>query len=70
MAYYLVKDMNVVGKVEGSVPYLHDPTKGWVVDNDNILMDRIIGYDGESIGRMSMLDRVEEISEEKAQTLI
>ncbi|HWR18726.1 MAG TPA: hypothetical protein VN608_03825 [Clostridia bacterium] len=70
MSYYLVKDLNVVGKIEGSVSYLHDPSKGWVVDNDAILMDRIMGYDGESIGCMSMLERVDEISEQEALALI
>lgn len=70
MSYYLVKDLNMVGKVEGSVPYLHDPSKGWVVDNDNILMDRIMGYDGESIGSTSMLLQVEEIPENEALKLI
>ena len=70
MTYYLVKDLNIVGKVEESVPYLHDPSKGWVIDSDNRLMDRIIGYDGEAIGSTSMLGRVEEISEEEATALM
>ncbi|MEL7656876.1 MAG: hypothetical protein AAGU75_13330 [Bacillota bacterium] len=70
MSYYLIKDMNVVGKLEESVPYLHDQSKGWIVDKNNVLMDWIIGYDGESIGCMSMLQHVEEISEEEAAKLI
>lgn len=69
MQYYLVKDLKRIGKVDNGVPYLHTEN-GWVVDNSNILMDRIMGYDGDSIGCISMLSRVEEISEEAALTAI
>ncbi len=70
MQYYLIKDKNAVGKIDAHVPYLHDSQKGWVVDDDNILMDRIMGYDGEFIGRTAVLEQVKEISEQEALALI
>ena len=70
MSYYLIKDLNVLGKIEGYLPYLYDASEGWVLDENNILMDRFIGYDGEEIGCMSMLQLIDEISEEEARTLM
>jgi hypothetical protein len=76
-AYYLIKDLNIVGKKEGFIPYIYDKDKGWVVDNDNILSDRLIGFDETEepdspyrIGNTDMLSRVEEITEEQAMKLI
>ena len=69
-AYYLIKDLNIVGKEEDFVPYIYDKEKGWLVDNDNILSDRIMGYDGDGIGSADMLTRVVEITEEEASKLI
>lgn len=69
-AYYFINDLNIVGKEEDFVPYIYDKEKGWVVDKDNILSDRLMGYDGEVIGSSDMLFRVDEISEEKANNLI
>lgn len=69
-AYYLINDLNIVGKEENFVPYIYDKSKGWVVDNDNILSDRLMGYDGEDIGCSDMLFRVDEITEEEANKLI
>lgn len=75
--YYRIKDLDRVGKEEDCIPYLYEPEKGWVVDKDNILMDRIIGYDEfepaqspYKIGNSDMMDRVEEISQEEAENLI
>lgn len=70
MSYYLIKDKNIVGKTDGHTYYLYDHEKGWIADCAHILMDRVIGYDGESIGCTSMLDRVEEISEQEALAMI
>lgn len=53
MDYYFISDLNKVAKIENYVPYIYDKNNGWVVDNKNILMDRIMGYDGESIGNSS-----------------
>lgn len=68
--YYYLTDLNQVGKVEDFVPYLHDKEKGWVVDNDNLLMDRVMGYDGADIGSSDMVFRADEITEEQAEEKI
>lgn len=75
--YYRIKDLNMVGKEEDYVPYLYKSGKGWIVDHDNILMDRIMGFDeSESsgspykIGNDSMMDLVEQISEKEAEKII
>lgn len=70
MEYYYISDLNKLGKVDNFVPYLYDKEKGWIVDNDNILMDRIIGYDGETIGTSSELFKLEEITEDQANKII
>lgn len=77
VTYYHIKDLNMLGKEEDYVPYLYKPEKGWTVDNDNILMDRLMGYDDSepddspySIGSLSMMELVEEITEEEANKII
>lgn len=70
MDYYFIVDLNKVAKMENYIPYIYDKNKGWVVDNNNILMDRIMGYDGESIGNSSELFKIESITEEQANKLI
>lgn len=69
MQFYRIKDLDRIGKVDGGIPYLF-AASGWEVDDANILMDRVMGYDGESIGCISMLSRVEEITEEEALAAI
>lgn len=75
--YYHIKDLDMLGKEDDYVPYLYKPEKGWVVDNENVLMDRVMGYDGlepsnspYKIGNTSVLDLVEEISEKEAEKLM
>ena len=75
--YYRIKDLNMVGKEEDYVPYLYKSGKGWIVDHDNILMDRIMGDDESEasgspykIGNDSMMDLVEQISEKEAEKII
>lgn len=70
MRFYHLTGLNLIGKVDNFVPFLYEKKNGWVVDNQNLLMDRLIGYDGESIGSTSSLMLVEEITEEKANKLI
>lgn len=77
VTYYRINDLGLLGKEEDYVPYLYKPGKGWVVDNDNVLMDRVMGYDGSEpsdspykIGNTSTLDRVEEISQKEAEMII
>lgn len=75
--YFFIKDLNVVGKEEDYIPYLFDKEEGWKVDNDNILMDRLMGYDDSEeagspyrMGNSDMMSRVDEITEEEANKLI
>lgn len=77
VTYYRINDLDMLGKEEDYVPYLYKPGKGWVVDNDNVLMDRVMGYDGSEpsdspykIGNTSTLDTVEEISQKEAEKII
>lgn len=77
VTYYRIKDLDMLAKEEDYVPYLHRPNRGWVVDNENILMDRLMGYnDSESvespykIGCLGVMDAVEEISEMEARKII
>lgn len=71
--YYYISDLNKVGKEEEFIPYIYDKIRGWVVDQSNILMDRILGYDDTEpedstyrIGNLDRLDRIIEITEEEA----
>ena len=43
--YYHIIDLNLVGKEEEYVPYIYNKDSGWEVDSENILMDRVMGYD-------------------------
>ena len=70
MEYYFISDLNIVGKMDNFVPYIYDKDKGWIVDNNNILSDRLMGYDGETIGSSDMLFRVDEITAAEAMKLI
>ena len=64
VTYYLIHNLNIVAKREDFIPYIYDKEKGWIVDNDNILMDRMMGY-----GDHSVFD-YDEITEEEAMKLI
>jgi hypothetical protein len=77
VTYYRIKDLDLLGKEEEYVPYLYKPGKGWVVDNDNILMDRVMGYDDSEpanspykIGNSNTMELVEEISQKVAEKFI
>lgn len=70
MEYYFIHDLNTVGKIENFVPYIYDIKTGWVVDNKNILMDRIMGYDEETIGNSSELFKIDGITEQEANAII
>lgn len=71
MRYYYINDLEKVGKIMGSnVHYLYNTEKGWIMDSENIIMDRLIGYDGERIGSSEMLFRIDEISEVEANKKI
>lgn len=69
--YYKILDKDLIGRQDGVFEcFIHGRDSGWLPDSENILMDRIIGYDGESVGSTDMLDRITEISEEEALKLI
>lgn len=70
MEYYYIKNLNIVGKIDNYVPFIYRKDEGWTVDNDNILMDRIMGYNGESIGNSSQLFEIKEITQKQAEELI
>ncbi len=70
MQYYLIKDLNKLGKLQDSIPYIFEKGQGWIPDHKNILMDRIVGYDGESLGCMSMLSQIDAIDEDVAQRIM
>ena len=76
-SYYEIIDLDMVGKLEGNLPYIYDPEQGWIIDNKLILMDRLMGYDASEpkgspykLGNLDMLDRVRKISREEAEKRI
>lgn len=69
MQYFWIKDLKKIGKIDNFVPYLFDLEEGWVIDNENILMDRVIGYDDETIGGSSIY-LVNEITKLQAYEII
>ena len=72
--YYLIKD-SLVGKKENGLYWLFRDNK-WVWDNENVIMDRLWGYDPYepsdspyAMGSMSVMDELDTISYEKAMEL-
>ena len=64
-AYYKLNDIDMIAKQDGGRSFLFDSGTGdWVEDSGNLLADRLIGLDGESIGACV------EISQEDAQQAI
>lgn len=70
--YYKILDKDLIGRQDSMFDcYIYDADKGgWKPDDEHILMDRIIGYDGDGIGSSDMLFKVEEITEEEANQII
>ena len=66
--YYYIIDLKMIGKIENYVPFVYKNEIGWVVDNENILMDRIMGYDFDDIGDSETQEKVQNITKEKAQS--
>jgi hypothetical protein len=65
--YYRVLDKGLIGRQDSMFEcYIFHSEKGWIPDEENILMDRIIGYDMDSIGNQDIMSKVEKISEEEA----
>lgn len=70
MQHYHLADINKVGKIDSFVPYIYDAQSGWRIDNENLLMDRLMGYDGETIGNGAELSKIDEITKEQADKII
>ncbi len=71
LRYYLIRD-RLVGKEAKGAYYLFREG-AWEPDVKNVIMDRLVGYDPfeppgspYGIGCMSVMDEIEEISEEEA----
>ena len=70
LAYFWINDLNLLAKMERRVPYLL-VNNNWEVDNKNIVMDRLMGYEpGEGIGNSDMLFRIDEIGFEEAEMIM
>jgi hypothetical protein len=75
--YYKIHDKNLVGKIEENVCYIYDKDKGWIVDENNVLMDRLMGFDESEppgspygFGNTDMLCRIDQITKDEAMRLI
>ena len=65
--YFKIIDKDLIGRQDSMFDcYIYQPGKGWVWDDERILMDRIIGYDGEQLGNTDALSRLEQITEQEA----
>ena len=63
-----------IGK-QGGGYFLYKPGEGWVRDVDNVITDKLMGYDPSEpadspykMFNMSIMDQIETISEEQART--
>lgn len=61
--YYYIKDLELVGKTVNLIPYIFTNRK-WVLDNDNLIDDRLMDY-----GDCSIQD-IDEITPKEAKQLI
>lgn len=68
--YFIMHDLKRIGKMEDYAYYIYEKEKGWIPDSNHLLSDRLMGYDGYLVGNISMLLKVDEISEEVANRLI
>lgn len=68
--YFIMHDLNQIGKMEDYAYYIYVKERGWEPDNNHLLSDRLMGYDGFYVGCFHMLSKVDEISEELAYQII
>ena len=73
ITYYLIRERRL-GKKENGEYFLYDKTK-WIPDDRNIIKDHLMGYDPSDdspfgICSMSIMDEIEEITEEAAMEFI
>ena len=72
MKYYYIRDLSLFAKGDGLIQNYIFKNGEWVIDNDHIVSDRLMGYDPYEdddspykIGNISIMDEIEEISEEE-----
>jgi hypothetical protein len=68
--YYRILDKNLIGRTDGPgflKAFIYQDGKGWARDQ-NIISDRLMGYDpdDDGLGHSSVMDNIEEITEEAA----
>jgi hypothetical protein len=68
--YFSITDIDKNCKIDVYFYYIYGKETGWQSDDEHILSDRLIGYDGDVIGSSDMLSNAEEITEEEANKLI
>ena len=73
ITYYLIRERRL-GKKENGQYFLYDKTK-WIPDDRKVIRDHLMGYDpcdDSPFGfcSMSIMDEIEEITEEKAMEFI
>lgn len=72
MKYYYIKSLSLFAKGDGLSQNYILKNGEWVIDNDCIVSDRLMGYDPYEdddspykIGNITIMDEIEEISEEE-----
>lgn len=69
--YFRILDRNLIARQESMFDcFIFDPQKGWQKDTNNILMDRLVGYNTNSIGNFDVMSMIEQITEEEALAAI
>ena len=70
--YYYLKDIKRIGKRDKEIYYLLDEEKGWILDEEKNIIDRLIGFDSTKtedsksrIGNMEIISQIEEIDAEE-----
>ncbi|MGO4987236.1 hypothetical protein ACTQ46_03050 [Gallicola sp. Sow4_E12] len=70
--YYYLKDIKRIGKRDKEIYYLLDKEKGWILDEEKKIIDRLIGFDSTKtedpksrIGNMEIISQIEEIDAEE-----
>ena len=62
--YYYLNDLDIIGKDENFVCYIYVKEEGWKVDNDNLVMDRIMDYG------LALWASIDDITEDQANAFI
>lgn len=65
--YYRIKDKGMIARQDDMFSCaVFVPGRGWVHDSDNLLLDRMVGFDGNGIGNTDIMSQIEKISEKEA----